>query len=471
MVREDFLDERAIAHCLGVLRTLARRRGDLAPLLNAYTEVFGLAEALTSRARKARRARPPTARALERDRVLDEGTGLRRGRAGEGGGRGGELSVVRGCYICKGPYTSLHFFYDALCPGCAAFNYKKRLASADLSGRVALVTGARIKIGYQVALKLLRAGAFVIGTTRFPQDAARRFAREPDFGAWAGRLHLYGLDLRHLPGVEAFADHLATSYQRLDILVNNAAQTIRRPTAFYTPLLEGERTLLPEALWPLLGPSLCPGEPSPEPRALAGAVPLSAALSQLSLTADDLGCSPALFPEGSDDGHGQLLDLRDTTSWRLRLADVSLAELAEVFAINAMAPAVLSARLKALMLRGPALDRFIVQVSAVEGQFEQLHKTDRHPHTNMAKAALNMMTRTAAPDYARDRIFMNSVDTGWVTNEQPRPHAAAMEARGFQPPLDEIDGAARVCDPILEGLRSGAPASGLFFKDYRVAPW
>jgi NAD(P)-dependent dehydrogenase (short-subunit alcohol dehydrogenase family) len=142
-----------------------------------------------------------------------------------------------------------------------------------------------------------------------------------------------------------------------------------------------------------------------------------------------------------------------------------------VHLVNAVAPFVLNARLKGLMLRHPSRDKHIVNVSAMEGQFYRGTKTDRHPHTNMAKAALNMMTRTSAQDYARDGIFMNAVDTGWVTDEDPADLAERKHAEGFRPPLDIIDGAARVVDPVFDGHRTGQHRFGLFFKDYAPTPW
>ena len=105
------------------------------------------------------------------------------------------------------------------------------MQTADLRGRVVLVTGARVKIGYQAAIKLLRAGAEVIVATRFPRDAARRFGREPDALEWTQRLHVYGIDLRHTPSVELLARHLLATQTRLDGLINNACQTVRRPAA------------------------------------------------------------------------------------------------------------------------------------------------------------------------------------------------------------------------------------------------
>lgn len=566
------------------------------------------------------------------------------------------LHSPRACYTCKARFRELHAFYDTLCPRCAALNWAKRHATANLQGRIALVTGARVKIGFNIALKLLRCGATVIATTRFPVDAAERFSAQPDFDVWRGRLEVVGLDLRHLPALETFCATLVRDLPRLDILINNACQTVRRPAAYYAHLLpketapatqgarceprtadllrrdaafthslevgvssvhgaidgaisggasarllEGSQARACSAAGLFAPPVLVSSTAADDDSAL---LPLrqasSAVLSQLVLTSEDAlmatpgsAAASAALPAGLVDVNAQQLDLRTHNSWLSRLADVSTPELAEVMAINAMAPFILCARLKSLMIRGqegcvsdsapgvgvfrgsgsqgalslaevlmqqqqqegaasqgasggtpapqarghpvggaakrPRRDaggghalegnaavhrvpaskcRFIVNVSSMEGKFYR-EKMPAHPHTNAAKAALNMLTRTSAGDYAercvgrvcqqccvrscpdvagcslapspfRSFIYMTAVDTGWINEENPLPRAAATAARhNFATPLDEVDAAARVLDPVIAPLAdaeargdgTAAPTYGAFLKDYFSTEW
>ncbi|RYZ64643.1 MAG: SDR family oxidoreductase, partial [Proteobacteria bacterium] len=368
-------------------------------------------------------------------------------------------------------------------------NYKKRFQTASLEGRVAIITGARLKIGYHASLLMLRARAQVIVTTRFPKDAALRYSREQDFSEWGSRLQIYGLDLRHSPSVEAFTYEMENRLSRLDILINNAAQTVRRPPGFYSHLMKIEQAAsaeLPAPARSLLSAHDDLSRRLSTPQASntqwlttwhqsnQGAtlgLTDSAALSQIPYHCEDPNLS-ALFPEGKLDADLQQLDLRKNNSWRMKLADVPRAELLEVQLVNSIAPFVLNSRLRPLMDRDQTFEKHIVNVSAMEGKFTRHTKTDRHPHTNMAKAALNMMTLTSASDYVKTGIHMNAVDTGWVTDEDPAEISLRKQAEhDFQPPLDIVDGAARICDPFFNGLITGEHVWGKFLKDYAPTSW
>jgi NAD(P)-dependent dehydrogenase (short-subunit alcohol dehydrogenase family) len=504
------LDE--LRRATALLERIVAERGLLAELPEAERRAFLVAAGRVSRPdtyQERRLARAFRRQRRERQEIEDRGTrataGIRVERESSvfvaprkelppAGAAPRELKKPKPCYVCKNEFTRLHHFYDALCPGCAAFNYEKRFQSADLGGRVALVTGARVKIGFQTALKILRAGGHVIATTRFPHDAAKRYTMEADYGEWRGRLEVHGLDLRHAPSVELFARFVEHRHTRLDILVNNACQTVRRPPGFYEHLLPFEATAfhdLPSELRPVLSaheacvqaleaPAALPAPGGLDATGLASwqggssgiGLRASARLSQVRYAYDDAERRPDLFPEGRTDVDLQQVDLRTQNSWRQTLAEVATPEMIEVQLVNAVAPFILCSRLKPLMLRVPSRDKHIVNVSAMEGIFSRGTKTDRHPHTNMAKAALNMLTLTSARDYVTDGIHMNAVDTGWVTDEDPALHAdRKRDELDFQPPLDIVDGAARICDPFFSGLLSGEHVWGRFLKDYKPSAW
>lgn len=421
------------------------------------------------------------------------------------------LSSPRNCYICKAEFTQLHHFYDQLCPVCAKRNYQKRFQSADLTGQVALITGSRLKIGYQATLMLLRSGATVIATTRFPVDSALRFSKEEDFPVWKDRLRIYGLDLRHTPSVEIFTHFIEKNYKRLDILINNAAQTVRRPCAFYAHLMPNENqnyTSLPLEVQKLLGEyqsclsqliALPQNQGQPQKRepltdsagilqsdlGCGAAIEVawntknpgigmlaSAKLSQIPYSIDNSLPVKEIFPEGELDADLQQVDLRRSNSWRLKLGEIPTVEMLELQLINSVAPFVLCNRLIPLMKNDYTGQKHIVNVSAMEGKFLRFQKGERHPHTNMAKAALNMLTHTAAGELAKHGIFMNAVDTGWVTDEDPAHLAMQKQIlHDFQPPLDIVDGAARILDPLFDGINTGKHLFGKFLKDYDPIDW
>lgn len=398
----------------------------------------------------------------------------------------------RNCYVCKAEYTKLHHFYDSMCSECGDFNYAKRFQRADLTGMTALITGARLKIGYQAALMMLQSGARVVVTSRFPVDAALRFSKEGDFSSWQHRLHIHGLDLRHIPSVEIFCDYFISRYQSLDLLLNNAAQTVRRPPAFYSHLMPGELlefSALPPGAQKLLEnfencknqlnarqSSLTPTSTALpalwQDKAPGVGIRKSASLSQVPYNHDELKPAEQLFPTGKLDADLQQVDLRTTNSWRLKIGEIDTAEMLELQLVNAVAPFVLCNRLIGLMRETKTGKKHVVNVSAMEGKFYRFTKESRHPHTNMAKAALNMLTHTSAGDLAKEGIFMNAVDTGWVTDEDPAQLAELkQQVHDFQPPLDIVDGAARICDPFLHGINTGEHVWGKFLKDYKPIDW
>jgi NAD(P)-dependent dehydrogenase (short-subunit alcohol dehydrogenase family) len=382
----------------------------------------------------------------------------------------GTLGKARACYICKERYREVDAFYHQLCPTCAALNRSRRDARTDLSGRRALLTGGRAKIGMYIALRLLRDGAHTTITTRFPTDAARRFTDMHDSSQWLHRLSIVGIDLRDPSQVIELADAVAAQGP-LDILINNAAQTVRRTPGAYAQLIAAESAPLPDG-------------PRPELIELGysvGAAPTAIgahhatheltphALTALALTSGSASLERVAEQTAIDAG-GLVPDLDAVNSWTRRVHEVDPVELLEVQLCNVIAPFVLVSRLRASMAAATARRKYVVNVSAMEGQFGRIYKGAGHPHTNMAKAAVNMLTRTSARDLFAEGILMTSVDTGWITDERPHPTKARLADEGFHAPLDLIDGAARVYDPIVRG-EQGEDLYDCFLKDYTKSAW
>jgi NAD(P)-dependent dehydrogenase (short-subunit alcohol dehydrogenase family) len=393
----------------------------------------------------------------------------------------GFLKQARGCYICKTRYHQVDAFYHQLCPSCAELNHSRRDARADLTGRRALLTGGRAKIGMYIALRLLRDGAHTTITTRFPHDAVRRFAAMGDSADWLHRLRVVGIDLRDPAQVVALADTVAARGP-LDILINNAAQTVRRSPGSYAALAAAESAALPEG--PLPDLEFLGGHETSSrmhPAALTGDAThqglgelRTPAMSPEALTALALttgSASPARIAASTAiDAGGLAPDLAPDNSWSARVHEVDPLELLEVQLCNSTAPFILISRLRAAMAASSFPRRYVVNVSAMEGVFARGYKGAGHPHTNMAKAALNMLTRTSAVDMFADGILMTSVDTGWITDERPHPTKMRLADEGFHAPLDLVDGAARVYDPIVRG-ELGEDLYGVFLKDYAPDAW
>ncbi|GAA2610357.1 SDR family oxidoreductase [Paractinoplanes durhamensis] len=391
-------------------------------------------------------------------RIDDETAGIPL-RSNVKGASAGVLLQARGCYVCKRRFTVVDAFYHQLCPECAATNHAKRDARTDLTGRRALLTGGRAKIGMYIALRLLRDGAHLTITTRFPHDAVRRFTAMPDSADWLHRLRVVGLDLRDPAQVTALADSVA-AHGPLDILINNAAQTVRRTPGSYAAIAAAERRPLPDGPLPEL-----------EFFGTAGASP-AAVLTDggTMLTPQQITEMALTARSAAIDAGGLVPDTTATNSWSDRVHEVDPLELLEVQLCNVTAPFVLVSRLRAAMTKSPFPRRYVVNVSAMEGIFNRGYKGAGHPHTNMAKASLNMLTRTSAVDMFADGILMTSVDTGWITDERPHPTKLRLHEEGFHAPLDLVDGAARVYDPIVRG-EAGEDVYGCFLKDYAPVDW
>ncbi len=507
------LSQEQIDSCIAMLETLNTDTNQIFEIPKDKRLALIMAAGLLSRPsreeflrRKKDAKKAAKRKIIERDKHARNATGIRSAReamvftapkmielTGQEADEAIQLESPRNCYVCKKVFNKLHHFYDTICTECGDFNYAKRFQTADLKGQVALVTGSRLKIGYHITLMMLRAGATVIATTRFPVDSAIRFAKEPDFTEWGHRLKIHGLDLRHIPSVEIFCNFIEQQYERLDILINNAAQTVRRPAGFYQHLMANEELdiseLPPFARDLLADHDACikelnelssgfeKGQNKNLPvtwhgKQLGIGLSASAKLSQIPYSIDNSLTVEEVFPEGKLDADLQQVDLRKTNSWRLKLGEVNTIEMLEVQLVNSVAPFVLCNRLANLMKKENTGIKHIINVSAMEGKFHRFHKEDRHPHTNMAKAALNMMTHTAASDFAKYGIYMNAVDTGWVTDEDPAELAKRKEeVHDFQPPLDIVDGAARVMDPLFDGINTGKHWSGKFLKDYMPIDW
>jgi NAD(P)-dependent dehydrogenase (short-subunit alcohol dehydrogenase family) len=377
----------------------------------------------------------------------------------------GTLHRARSCYTCKTRYREVDAFYHQLCPSCAAFNWSKRDQHVDLTGRRALLTGGRAKIGMYIALMLLRDGAHLTITTRFPHDAVRRFTAMPDSSTWLHRLKVVGIDLRDPSQVVQLAEDVAAEGP-LDILVNNAAQTVRRSQASYAQLAAAEHAA--EALESSV-PIVDLRSPTAEIEGAIGRKMTPEAVTALALTSGS--ASLARVEQGiAIDAGGLVPDLAPVNSWSQRVHEVDAVEMLEVQLCNSVAPFILISRLRPALAASPHRRTYVVNVSAMEGQFSRRYKGAGHPHTNMAKAALNMLTRTSAEDMLAEGILMTAVDTGWITDERPHPTKARLHDEGFHAPLDLVDGAARVYDPIVQG-EQGTDLYGCFLKDFAPAAW
>ena len=409
--------------------------------------------------------------------------------------------IFKNCYICKEKFglDNIHSFYGNLCKKCGDYNYSFRTMKLDFTGRIAIVTGGRVKIGYYIATKLLSYGAKVLITSRFPKDALFKFQKEPDYEKWKNNLVVYPIDFRIFESTIKFVQFINDNFPHVDILINNAAQTIRRTASYYKYLLpietkdlnkEDDKKIIKNDFVNLQN-QLKEGESVPNPakskndikNALISLVdnkskeyqeilPLSVIASQIRIMEEK--SQPHVTVMGGD---GQPYDFsKGKNSWNFEFDEIPFQEFTEVQIINTWTPYYLCVKLKPLMMQSPFPDKYIVNVTSVEGIFNHF-KRSSHVHTNMAKAALNMFTRTCG-SYLKDiGIYMTCVDTGWVSpmNEMnsllDKDKKNSYENEFVNVPLDELDGAMRVLHPIIEGIKNKNFLYGILLKDYVKSPW
>ncbi|MFD4432542.1 SDR family NAD(P)-dependent oxidoreductase [Nocardia sp. NPDC058497] len=474
---ENMIDPDELATCLRVLERAGQLEKEHPDSIAVQRAVGHMFKKLKQRRRVEAREQVASAdRAViaatatgSPQRIDDETAGIPISSATTGASAG-MLLRARPCYICKQRYTQVDAFYHQLCPECAAASHAKRDARTDLTGKRALLTGGRAKIGMYIALRLLRDGAHTTITTRFPNDAIRRFAAMEDSADWLHRLRIVGIDLRDPAQVVALADDVAAQGP-LDILINNAAQTVRRSAGAYSALVDAETAPLPAGMLPEMvtfGKTM-----QAHPTALTASLTPSLSAADVAVVGLVAGSATPerIAAGGAIDAGGLVPDLAHTNSWVQTVAEVDATELLEVQLCNSVAPFILVSRLRPTMAAAAGRRKYVVNVSAMEGQFSRGYKGPGHPHTNMAKAALNMLTRTSALEmFEADSILMTAVDTGWITDERPHYTKVRLAEEGFHAPLDLVDGAARVYDPIVQG-ENGVDLYGCFLKDYQPSPW
>ncbi|MFC7259395.1 SDR family NAD(P)-dependent oxidoreductase [Streptomyces lutosisoli] len=478
------IDPERLAVCLGVLDELEKIDVDHPDAIAVRRATAGVYRTVKQRRRQERRAaKTAHDRAVTEStatgsaqRIDDETEGILPSSVTEEGQIAGILQRPRSCYTCKTRYVEVDYFYHQLCQDCAALNRSRRDARADLTGKRALLTGGRAKIGMYIALRLLRDGAHTTITTRFPKDAIRRFKAMDDSADWIHRLEVVGTDLRDPAQVVALADRIAEQGP-LDILINNATQTVRRLPSAYAALVEGESAPLPAGELP--AHHVIGAFNSGAVDGLA-ALPLGTSgldaqkVAELALVAGNASVARHLDGTAIDAG-GLVPDVVDTNTWVQTIEQISPVELLETQLCNYTAPFILISNLRSLMAaaakQATSGRAYVVNVSAMEGVFGRGYKGAGHPNTNAAKAAMNMVTRTSGQEmFQTDGILMTSVDTGWITDERPHYDKLRLADEGFHAPLDLVDGAARVYDPIVRG-EQGEDLYGVFMKDYAPGKW
>lgn len=478
------IDPDRLAVCLGVLDELDKLDVDHPDAIAVRRATAGIYRTVKQRRRQERRAaKTAHDKAVTEatatgsaERIDDETEGLLPSSQTEEGRIAGILQRPRSCYTCKTRYVEVDYFYHQLCQDCARLNRSKRDARTDLTGKRALLTGGRAKIGMYIALRLLRDGAHTTITTRFPKDAIRRFKAMDDSADWLHRLEVVGIDLRDPAQSVALAEQVAAAGP-LDILINNATQTVRRLPSAYAALVDGEGAPLPAGELP--AHSVIGAFNSGAVDGLA-ALPVGTSgldaqqVADLALVAGNASVARHLDGTAIDAG-GLVPDVVDSNTWVQTIEQISPVELLETQLCNYTSPFILISALRQAMAdaakKASSGRSYVVNVSAMEGVFGRGYKGAGHPNTNAAKAAMNMVTRTSAQEmFETDGILMTSIDTGWITDERPHYDKLRLADEGFHAPLDLVDGAARVYDPVVRG-EAGEDLYGVFLKDYAPGKW
>ena len=427
--------------------------------------------------------------------------------------------IYKSCYICKQKLglDNINNFYGSLCKKCGDYNYSFREMKLDFTGRIAIVTGGRIKIGYFIVKKLLSYGCKVITTSRFPKDTLFKYKADPEYDLWKDNLIIYPIDFRIIQSTMKFVEYIKKNFSHVDFLINNAAQTVRRTTEYYEYLMPVEVKKLPKEDnkkiinndYLNIQNQLSENFEKEKSKSFESTdfnivkidlqkeskkkqiinslkslinesnkndndtyIPLSVIASQIKIMEEKE--QPKICIMG---GEGQPYDFAEgKNSWNFELDEIPLEEFIEVQIINAWTPYYLCAKLKPLMMKSPFPDKYIVNVTAVEGIFNHF-KRSTHVHTNMAKAALNMLTRTCGKYLEKCGIYMTCVDTGWVSHMNEMNKIIDNEEKDKSEyematvPLDELDGAMRVLHPIIEGIKNKKYFSGILLKDYVKSKW
>lgn len=379
----------------------------------------------------------------------------------------------KACYICRFFTTSTHPLYPSLCHPCGEFNISSSAISSPqnlrLEGKVALITGGRINLGFHTALRLLRCGSSVIVTSRYPQDAWTKYLEEADYLQWKDRLRIVGADFRAAKDVfdlvvevEAILESWGT--QKLDILINNAAQTLTDPIEKEQASIRRERILLESSR-----DNHLVAETQYEPRVRGGQ-----SIRYLTSQRTERLVEDTLHHQQE----GVSLDVTTTfkSSWAQGISEIPYEDVISAHSVNTFVPFILLRELLPL-LRGPPKSSlqgtrpiaYVINVSSREGISERNiasgTKAGHHVHTNMSKAALNMLTETeAAKTWKEDKVSINAVDPGYMSAD---PMWMEMVGRSGQAcPLGWEDGAARVLWPVAKGEAEGVAIWGRFLKHF-----